>query len=71
LPEVKVTWKKKIPINIDDTLILETVDIDLKDYVKAEELKLKIKTVTSKILNTEHHVELNAVFYVDAQILGV
>jgi len=71
VPEQKIAWNENIPDDIEKKLQLETSDIDLKEFIKKEKFKLRLNTVTDEIITSDHHIEVNSIFFVDAKILGI
>ncbi|MCG2460673.1 hypothetical protein K8352_07935 [Flavobacteriaceae bacterium F89] len=71
LEEVKIAWNDNIPENAGNELELETSDIDLKEYIKKDSFKLRLHTVTDKVLTSDYHIDVRSVFHVDAKILGI
>ena len=70
LSEIKVAWKDDIPNNVGKYIELETSSKDLKEYIKKDEFKLRVNTVTDELLATDHEIDIHSVFFVDAKILG-
>jgi len=71
IPEQRIAWKENIANDIDKNLQLETTDRDLKEFIKKEKYKLRLNTVTDEVITSDHHIEVNSVFFVDAKILGI
>jgi len=71
LSEMLVASRSDITNEIGDTLHLETVSSDLKDYIKASSFSLSVKTVTDELLSHDYTIDIDAVFGVDARILGL
>jgi len=71
LSEVEIAWKDDIPSDVGNTLALETTHLDLKAYIKKDAFSLKVSTVTDEILTSDHHIDMHAVFFVDAELLGL
>jgi hypothetical protein len=71
LPEEKIAWKDDVPSDVGKYLELETVETDLKEYIKKDEFTLRVNTVTNKILASDHHIDIHSVFFVDAEVLGI
>lgn len=69
LTEQKIAWKDNIPDGVGNYLELETTDSDLKEFIKKDAFKLRISTVTDKVLTSDHHIDVHSVFFVDASIL--
>lgn len=68
LAEQKVAWKENVPSG--RSVELELTQQDLKEYIKKDEFKLRLNTVTNKFLTSEHTIEVDASFFVDASVLG-
>ncbi len=71
LQEIKIAWNENIPENAGRELELETSDNDLKEYIKKDSYKLRLHTVTDKVLASDYHIDVRSVFRVDAKILGI
>ena len=71
LDEIKIAWKYDIPDNAGASITLETTDADLKEYIKLDEFKLKLTTVTDELILSDYDIKIKAKFFVDAKILGV
>lgn len=50
---------------------LDTTGAELKAYVKKDSYSLRVETVTDQVVTQDHTIETNAVFRVDAKILGL
>jgi len=70
LPDVKIAWMDNVPADAGKSLSLETTNSDLKGFLKKESFSLKITTVTDEDIYTDHHIDFNSVFFVDAKVLG-
>jgi len=70
MSETKIAWKDNIPNNIGNVIELDVSNTNLKDYILKDEIKLRLKTVTDKILGKDHTINVHSVFFVDARILG-
>ena len=71
LPEIKVALKDEVPESVGSTLSLDVIGDDLQEYVKKDKFKIRLNTVFDKTINTEHTIDLKAIFFVDAKILGL
>ncbi|MCD6202099.1 MAG: hypothetical protein J7K46_09865 [Bacteroidales bacterium] len=71
LPEKKIAWNTDIPENGLTEVVLDTSDNDLKDYILGDSFQLRTKTTTDHLITQDIDVEINAVFWVDAKILGL
>jgi len=70
LSDIMVAWKDNISDN-DTELNFETSSADLKDYVKKDSFKLKVKTTTDEVLTHNYTIDIHSVFFVDAKIFGI
>lgn len=70
LPTEKVAWKENIPDDGSKQLTLETSGADLKEYLKKDEFTLKLTTVTDEVLQSDHHIDVHSLFFVNAGIIG-
>ncbi|GGX31503.1 hypothetical protein [Aquimarina muelleri] len=71
LSETKIAWKENIPDDVGKSLKLDVTDKDLKEYIKKDKFKLRLNTVTNKILTSDHKIDVNTVFFIDAKIFGL
>ncbi len=71
LPEKKIAWVYDHPNDGQNILNLETTTIDLKDYVKKDEISIRVRTVTDEILTQDYQIKIEYTFFIDAEILGV
>ncbi|MEX0986874.1 MAG: hypothetical protein WD052_05300 [Bacteroidales bacterium] len=71
LPEIEIASKYDIPNSTGNVLELETTGEDIQEYIKKDQFSLRLHTVTDEMLSTEYHLDIHAVFYVDAKILGL
>lgn len=71
LEEVLVAWKYDIDDSAGASLDLETAGDDLSPFIVQDEFSLKFTTVTDKLILSDHQIEVNARFFVDAKILGL
>ncbi len=71
LDEVLIAWKDEVPRDIGKTLNLETSSDDLEEYIKKDAFNLRVNTRTDEIIESDHEILINAVFFVDARILGL
>ena len=71
LPEKKIAWNTDIPENGLTEVVLDTSDNDLKDYILGDSFQLRTKTTTDHLITQDIDMEINAVFWVNAKILGL
>jgi hypothetical protein len=71
LEEKKIAWLLDIPQTGLKTIILESTEDDLKDYIKKDEYKLRTHTVTRQLISKSTDIEIKSNFFVDAKILGI
>jgi hypothetical protein len=70
LPEILIAWNDAVPSNTGNYLELETAEADLQEYIKKDQFSLRLQTITGELLLSDHSIDIHAVFFVDAQILG-
>ena len=71
LEEKKIAWLENIPKEGLKTIELNTTEDDLKEYIKKDSYKLRVKTVTREIISKDVKVKVHSVYFVDAKILGL
>lgn len=71
LPEIKIAWKDVVPENVGKTLDLDLTDADLKDYVKKDDLRIRINSVIDETLSQDQVIDINTSIFIDAKILGL
>lgn len=71
LEEVLVAWRYDIENSVGPSLTLETSGDDLTPYIIQDEFMLKFTTVIDKIILSDHEIEVQSRFFVDARILGL
>ena len=70
LDELKIAWKDDIPADTGNTIELDTAGEDFKEYIIEDEFTLRVNTVTDEIITSDHQIDIHAVFFVDAEVLG-
>lgn len=70
LDEIEVAWNKNVPSDVGSSLVLETSEDDLQEYIKKEQFSLRVNTVTDEALASDHVIEITSSFFVDAKVLG-
>ncbi|MEX0981447.1 MAG: hypothetical protein WD577_06395 [Bacteroidales bacterium] len=71
LPEIEIASREDIPNDTGNFLEMNTSDMDLQDYIKKDNFRLRVNTVTKKMIGSDHHIAIHAVFFVDAKVLGL
>lgn len=71
LDEQKIAWLDEIPANAGNLLDLKTSDVDIQEYIKKDNFSLKLNTITDEIITSDHHIDVNSMFFVDAKVLGI
>jgi len=71
LEEIKIAYLEEVPDDAGSVITLDTADTDLKEYIKSDEFSLRLNTVTDELMSTDHELEVNSTFFVDAKILGL
>lgn len=70
LEEIKIA-EEEVAENMGSTLDVDVLDIDLKEYIKKDEFNLRLNTVTDKVINENHEIDVYSTFFVDAKIFGI
>ena len=70
LDEIQIASKTDVP-EASAILDLEVVDIDLKEYIKKDSYNLRLNTITDEAMSTDHTIDVQSTFFVDAKILGL
>jgi len=70
LPEKMIASKEDIPSNVGKYLEIETSNENLKDYIIKDKFSLRVNTVTDEAFNSDQHIDVHTVFFVDAKVLG-
>lgn len=71
LEELKIASEEAVDPNAGNTLDVDVLDVDLKEYIKKDKFNLRLKTVTDEVISQDHQIDVNSVFFVDAKILGI
>ena len=71
LEEILVASLDEVPDNAGNTILLNTADVDLKEYIKKDAFSLRLNTVTDELMSSNHEIDVNSTFFVDAKILGL
>jgi hypothetical protein len=69
LPEVEIAYKQNIPVNVGDTLSLDVTGADLKEYIKASQVKIRISGTTDQVTTTNIYANIYAKFFIQANLL--
>lgn len=70
MQEVKVAQIYNIPDDVGNELEFETTNVELLEYIKKDQLEIRISTVQDKVTLEEVKAKINMKFLVDAKILG-
>ncbi len=70
LAEQEIAWKENIPDTAGSFLLLDLSTTDLKEFIKKDKFTLRVNTITDELLTSDHQIEVQSVFFVDAKILG-
>lgn len=71
LIEVKIAWYDDIPQTGLSSIIMETGNDDLKEFIKKDEFKLRFQTVIRQQISDSTEIEILSTFFVDALLLGI
>jgi len=70
LSEIEIAWKEDIPDDVGNTILLNTSDENLEAYIKKDSIQFRVKTITDRVITQEYQIQIDAVFWVDAEVLG-
>ncbi len=70
LTEVKIASIDNVEDGLTE-LALDVDNTDLKEYIFADTMKLRLKITPDKIVTTETSIDVKSTFFVDAKILGI
>lgn len=70
LDEIKIA-EEDVDENAGSTLDVDVLDVDLKEYIKKDEFNLRLNTVTDEAIGSDHEIDVNSTFFVDAKVLGI
>jgi hypothetical protein len=70
LDEILMATKTDIPDGLK-VMELESTGADLTEYVKEDEISLRIETVIDEITLNEYLIDVHSEFFIDAKILGI
>ena len=69
LEEILIASNTDVP---DATKIeIESEQENLEEYVKKDEIQLRVETVTDEILTQDYNIKIHTEFFIDAKILGI
>ncbi|MGB7393651.1 MAG: hypothetical protein WA913_04590 [Pricia sp.] len=70
LDEIKIA-EQEVAEDAGSTLDVDVLDVDLKEYIKKDEFNLRLNTVIDEVIESDHEIDVNSTFFVDAKILGI
>lgn len=71
LPEIEVAW---IDDHTDDgarSILLNTTDVNLRDYIVEDSFQIRSETKTDQVILSDYVLAANMKFWVDAKVLGI
>ena len=71
LDEKLLAWKEPVPDATGQSFTLDCSNEDFQEYIKKDEIFLRMNTVTDKLILSDHEIQIDAVFEVNARILGI
>ena len=71
LDPVLIASKYNIKDGEGNVLNMDVSGNDFKEYIKKDKFSLEVKSVTDKIITQDYTLKVDAVFFVDAKILGL
>ena len=70
LEKIDIASKMDIGNMNQNSITLETADVNLQDYLSENEFNLNISAVTDEVLLEDYVIDIHTVFFVDARVLG-
>ncbi len=70
LEKTDIASKSAIGDMNENSISLETADVNLKDYLSVNEFNLNLDVVTDEVLSEDYVIDIHTVFFVDARVLG-
>lgn len=70
LDEIEIAYLEEVPADASNTISLETTGVNLKDYLLKDSFQLRMKSSTDETIESDHEIQINSTFFVDAKILG-
>ncbi len=70
LDEILMATRSSIPDGLK-VLELEPTGADLTEYVKKDEISLRVETTIDEITLNEYSIDVHSEFFIDAKILGI
>jgi hypothetical protein len=67
--ETKIAWRNDIPDDVGNELVLLLSDADLKEYIKAEKYKIRLKAITDKLTSQDYTVKIETEFTVKGRLM--
>jgi hypothetical protein len=67
--EEKIAWLNNVPESTN--IVLEMTKADIKRFIIKDNITLKVKTVTDEINTRKYEIKVDAIFRVNAKILGI
>jgi hypothetical protein len=71
LEEVELANLEDIENDNLSILNMNTTGVELREYVKRDSYSLRVSTITDETIAQDHQIKANAIFNVDAEILGI
>ncbi len=66
--EKKVAFKNNIPETVGDTIFCDLVDLDLQTFIKDEQFKIRLVSVTDETIPNDVYINVYTDFLVDAKL---
>lgn len=69
LTERKIAFKENINEDVGSKIICDVLDVDLQEYIKADNFTLRLRTVTNEVITEDIDVDIYSNFLVDAKLI--
>lgn len=71
LEELEIAFNENVAETAGKVLKLQTMDVDIKEYIKKDKFSLKVQAVTDEVIASDYKIDIHSEFFVDAKILGI
>ena len=68
LDDQKIAFKENLGNDNVRTIILETTNIDVQEYIKKDNFSLKLTTVTDEVTTSDYEIIIKSSFFIDAKL---
>ena len=70
IDEEKIAWKTGVSSTVGTKLSLDVSGSNLKPYITSKEFQLRARTIIDEVITSDHEINVDATFEVDAKLFG-